>query len=919
MDNYTYISNTNPALIEDMYHRYKQDPTSIDATWRAFFDGFDFYLKTEASNPLGHTGSHAPVDSKKSKEIAVTRLINAYRTRGHLIAKTNPIRPRREHVANLALSEFGLSDHDLSESFEAGNDLGLSNPTLSQILDQLNKTYGASIGVEFMHCHHHPLRTHIMKQMEQNPPNYSQEKQRRILESINESVHFEQFLQTKFVGKKRFSLEGLEALIPALHAAIQTGVDDATIPVKECILGMAHRGRLNVLVNVFEKDAQAVFSEFEEYVDKDNKNDWTGDVKYHLGRSADIKTPKGNSVHLSLVPNPSHLETVNPVVTGIAYAKIYHQYNNESACVLPIMIHGDAAISGQGVNYELANMSQLEGYSVGGAVHIVLNNQVGFTANYKECRSSTYCTDLAKVTGSPVFHVNADDPEAVVHAMEMAVTIRQTFKIDVYVDILGYRRHGHNEGDEPRFTQPMLYDAISAHSNVYTIFRDHVLQSGGVSSKDCDDMVATTKKTLQEKLDAARKAQAYEKPDMLRGAWSDIKLSKEKDFETSVQTGVSTDIIKQVATALTTVPQGFNVFKKTQKLLTGRKTMHKNKMVDWGMAEQLAFGSLLLEGSHVRLSGQDCQRGTFSHRHAVLRDEKTEEIVTPLNQVSKDGSRLHVLNSHLSEYCVMGFEYGVSWVRPRDLVIWEAQFGDFSNGAQIMIDQYVSSSEKKWQRMSGLVLLLPHGYEGQGPEHSSARLERYLQLCAQNNMYVTNITTPANFFHALRRQVKNPFRIPLVVMSPKSLLRHPDVLSDIKELTQPTARFKEIIDDNIKNPVGVIACSGKIYYDLLKARGDSTVAIVRFEQLYPLPQKKVANLIKKYKNVPWVWAQEEPENMGAWSHIARHIRQVNWHYIGRKESASPAVGQLVVHNEQQDRLITAAFEKINELNQGGSK
>jgi 2-oxoglutarate dehydrogenase E1 component len=905
MDKYAYISNTNPAFIEALYDQYKEDPQSVDPQWQAFFDGFDFYLDVQQKNPFQSNGTNP----QALKEIAVSKLIDAYRTRGHLIATTNPVRERRSHKADLQLSYFNLSDADLSKSFEAGNDIGLKNATLSQIVDQLKATYCASIGVEFMHCQNEKLREWMMANMEpiSNRPQYSKEKQLQILDLINKSVNFENFLQTKFVGKKRFSLEGIEALIPSLDSAINVGAD---LGVRECVLGMAHRGRLNVLVNVFQKTYENVFSEFEESNFHDDQ--WSGDVKYHLGRSADITTANGHDVHLSLVPNPSHLETVNPVVTGICYSKAKHLFNDDASAVLPIMIHGDAAFSGQGVNYELSNMSQLDGYKVGGAIHIVLNNQIGFTANYKECRSSIYCTDLAKVTESPVFHVNADDPVAVVHAVELAVQIRQHFKIDVVVDILGYRRYGHNEGDEPRFTQPMLYNTISTHDDVYTIFRNQLLNDGVITDKDSKDMVTRFKKTLQERLDYTRDKQPKSELDMFKRKWAGFRTSTGGDFEQSINTGVSKRHLTAVAKALTTTPDEFNIFKKSDKLLKARHDMFTNqKRVDWGLAEQLAFGSLIMDGHNVRLSGQDCQRGTFSHRHAVLKDEKNEAHFIPLNQLS-DTVGFEVLNSHLSEYCVMGFEYGYSLSAPNDLTIWEAQFGDFSNGAQIMIDQYLSSSEKKWQRMSGLTLLLPHGYEGQGPEHSSARFERYLQLCAENNMYVANITTPANFFHALRRQIKNEFRIPLVVMSPKSLLRHPNVVSSVDDLAK--GRFQEIIDDaSVTSPKRVIACTGKVYYDLLKARESlkrSDVAIVRFEQLYPWPQKQLAALQKKYASVEWVWAQEEPENMGAWTHVLRHIKSIDWHYVGRPESASPAVGSSKIHAKQQTALVDAAFGKL---------
>jgi 2-oxoglutarate dehydrogenase E1 component len=907
MDTYAYISNTNPAHIESMYAQYKHDPQSVDDTWRLFFEGFDFSGHVQAMDPF-QSQNGGSVQSLK--EIAVAKLINAYRTRGHLIAKTNPIRARRQHKADLQLNYFNLSDSDRTTVFEAGRDVGLSSATLADIIAHLEATYCTSIGVEFMHCQNEALREWMIANMEptKNRPSYSKETQLNILSLLNKAVNFESFLQTKFVGKKRFSLEGLESAIPALDAAIQLGAD---LGVRECVLGMAHRGRLNVLVNVFQKTYEAVFSEFEE---TNADSQWSGDVKYHLGRSADIVTANGHNVHLSLVPNPSHLEAVNPVVTGICYSKIHRMYGSDSNTVLPVLLHGDAAFAGQGVNYELSNMSQLVGYTVGGAVHIVLNNQVGFTANYKECRSSMYSTDLAKVTESPVFHVNADDPIAVVHALEQAVRIRQLFKIDVFVDILGYRRYGHNEGDEPRFTQPLLYKAIEKHEDVYTIFKKTLLDTGVITDADSDALVQSFRHVLQEKLDYTRDKKPKAEPDMFKRKWQGFRMATPEDFVASIDTGADPAILDRVATALVTVPDSLTLFKKTQKLIAARSEMFFNhQQVDWGMAEQLAFGTLLADGHHVRLSGQDCQRGTFSHRHSVLRDDGDESTYVPVNAVS-DTHKLEVLNSHLSEYCVMGFEYGVSLASPQDLVIWEAQFGDFSNGAQIIIDQYLSSSEKKWQRLSGLTLLLPHGYEGQGPEHSSARLERYLQLCAENNMYVVNITSPANFFHVLRRQIKNPFRIPLVVLSPKSLLRHPRVVSAVSEMT--TGSFQEILDDPLgnKKTTCVLCCSGKVYYDLLDKRdelGKTDVAIVRFEQLYPLSEVTIKALRTKYARAEWVWVQEEPANMGAWSHVLRHLPAVQWRYVGRPASASPAVGFSKVHEQQQLALVAQAFDTLN--------
>ncbi|MDA1354616.1 MAG: 2-oxoglutarate dehydrogenase E1 component [bacterium] len=911
MDKYSYISNANGAYIDDVYQQYQQDPSAVDPQWAKFFEGYDFAVQNGDTS----SDSEGPrLEVASNKDVAVSKLIVAYRTRGHLIAKTNPVRERRSHKADLSLEYFGLSDADLNTEFDAGHEIGIGRATLKQILDHLHLTYCSSIAAEFMYCRDEKLRQWLYKEMEPNAnrPNYTKEKQLYILDKISYAVLFENFLQTKYVGKKRFSLEGVEALIPSLDAAINQG---GKMGVKEVILGMAHRGRLNVLVNVFGKTYEQVFSEFEEVLPTKGMNK-SGDVKYHLGQSADIVTREGHSMHLSLMPNPSHLEAVNPVVQGVSYAKGMEFYDGDMRQIMPILIHGDAAIAGQGVNYELVNMAGLDGYGVGGVVHIVLNNQVGFTANYREGRTSMYCTDIAKVTESPVFHVNADDPEAVVHAVELAIRVRQEFGIDVYVDILGYRRYGHNEGDEPRFTQPMLYRQISKHEDVYKVFLEKMEQSGSITRAEAQAKEKQFRSLLQQKLDAIKKDKIKPLVDRFERTWKGYRSPEDKDFEHSIDTSAKKSVLDKVAKALSTVPESVNVFSKMQKLLQGRHDLYfSNKKIDWAMGELLAYGSLLLDRHGVRISGQDCQRGTFSHRHAVIVDEQDESHYIPLNNIQDKQDTLQIYNSHLSEYCVMGFEYGYSLAAPQDLTIWEAQFGDFSNGAQIMIDQFISAAESKWSRSSGLTLLLPHGYEGQGPEHSSARPERYLQLCAQNNMYVLNPTTPANMFHALRRQVQNPFRIPCVIMTPKSLLRHPLVQSHVKELTH--GRFEELIDSKlvpVKSAKRVIVCSGKIYYDLLAEHGESKnkdVAIVRLEQLYPLPKGQLAELRKTYKSAKeWVWAQEEPQNMGYWSHIITHLPEFAWQYVGRAFSASPAVGNSKVHAKEQAAIVEAAFKPL---------
>ena len=909
---YSYIDNANGAYVESLYDHYRHDPQSVDPQWQLFFQGFE-YSKIE---PNGHpTSDLTNISIISNKEISVTNLINVYRSRGHLIAETNPVRIRRSHKADLALSYFNLSDDDLDTEFEAGHLVGIGKTNLRNILNHLQKTYCQSIAAEFMYCRNDELRDWLTNEMEScaNAPIYTQNEKLEVLSLINKSVNFESFLQKKYVGKKRFSLEGLESLIPSLNAAIELGAD---LGASQFTLGMAHRGRLNVLVNVFGKSYEDVFSEFEEtQVSDDTK--WNGDVKYHLGQSSDIVTKNGHDVHIRVVPNPSHLEAVNPVVEGIVYAKSKLFFNGDTSKIIPILIHGDAAFSGQGVNYEVSNISNIEGYQTGGTIHIILNNQIGFTADYLEGRSSVYCTDIAKVTESPVFHVNGDDPLAVIHATKMAIQIRQKFGIDVYIDILGYRRYGHNEGDEPRFTQPKLYSVISKHPSIWDVFLNRLVDEGVITREDGVNQTKILKEELQEKLDFVRVAKPKLKKKSFERHWTGLRLPKPSDFDASIPTYASEKSLDLTAKALVSMPTDFNVFSKMKKILKTRETMYFDKqMVDWGLAELLAFGTLLADGHPVRLSGQDCQRGTFSHRHSVIKDVENESLYTPLNHITKKQEQFECYNSLLSEYCVLGFEYGYTTANPQALCIWEAQFGDFSNGAQIIIDQFIASSETKWERMTGLVMLLPHGYEGQGPEHSSARIERYLQLCAEENMYIVNITSPANYFHALRRQIMNPFRKPLVVFSPKSLLRHPAVVSPVDQLS--SGRFQEIIEDTeIKKSAAtlVLLCSGKVYFDLLDYREKSSikdVAIVRMEQYYPLPHKQLLALRKQYPKASWRWVQEEPLNAGAWGFIKLHLDSFKMDVVCRQASASPATGSSKIHAHTQHELIKNAFKKLKE-------
>lgn len=906
MDKFTYINNANGAFVEDLYQKYKQDETSVDEGWRKFFEGFEFASQNGAAVPAAGGASNT--------EVAVVKLINAYRERGHLIAKTNPVRERRYHKSGLKPEYYGLTDADMKTEFDVGEEVGIGRASLENIIAHLEKTYCGSIASEFRQIRNSDIRQWLYKEMEPiaNDPKFDKVKKKHILSKINEAVGFENFLHTKFVGQKRFSLEGIEALIPAMDATIEQG---AFLGAEEFVIGMAHRGRLNMLVNIFGKGYENVFSEFSGTKLPDEV-EGDGDVKYHLGRSADVLTKNGKKVHLSLLPNPSHLEAVNPVVLGVVRAKGIDLYKKDFRKIVPILIHGDAAFSGQGIVYECANFYKLEGYETGGTIHIVLNNQVGFTANYHETRSSIYCTDIGKMLEAPIFHVNADDPEAVTHVMEMAIKLRNKFAIDVIVDILGYRKYGHNEGDEPKFTQPMLYGNIAKHKNVFEVYKARLIEEGSIAADEAKRMTDIYKQLLQSKFELSKEQKKLIEVNYLNRLWKGLRVATDGDFEVSPETGAKRETLDKIAKQLISVPDDFNLFSKMKRLLNQReKHYFEEGIVDWGLAELLAFGTILLDGHHVRVSGQDSQRGTFSHRHSVIKDEKNEKHHVPLNTLSDSQGVYKAYNSHLSEYGVLGFEYGYSLAKPKGLTIWEAQFGDFANGAQIIFDQFISSAESKWQRMSGITVLLPHGFEGQGPEHSSARLERYLQLCGENNMYVVNPTMPANFFHLLRRQVELEFRKPLIVMTPKSGLRHPLAISKISELE--SGKFEEILDDTsvkVKDVTRVILCSGKLYFDLVKERDEKKqthIALVRLEQLYPLSETAIGKIKKRYKAAKeWVWAQEEPENMGAWAHVHRRLgADLSLRLISRRESASPATGSSANHERVQNRIIN---EAINE-------
>ena len=900
MDKFSLLGSTHSQLIEEYYNRYLKTPSLVDEDWRNFFRGFDF-AKTSY-----HTSDEVPETFKK--EFKVINLINGYRSRGHLFTKTNPVRERRKYNPSLAIENFDLEESDLNLTFQAGNIVGLGPTTLNKIINHLKAVYCDSIGVEYMYIRKPEEVDWIKKRLHinNNSPNLNSEEKKRILHKLNEAVVFENFLHTKYVGQKRFSIEGAESIIPALDAVIQKG---ANLGVQEFVLGMAHRGRLNVLANIFGKTYKDIFAEFEGKDFEEVLSD--GDVKYHVGFTAKSKTKNGQKVKLNLSPNPSHLEAVNPVVQGISRAKIDRKYNGNASKLLPILIHGDAAIAGQGVIYEVIQMAQLEGYKTGGTIHLVINNQIGFTTNYLDGRSSTYCTDISKVTLCPVFHVNGDDVEALIHAINMAIEYRQKFNKDVFIDILCYRKYGHNEGDEPRFTQPLLYKTISSHPNPRAIYTKQLLKEGIIKKSIADKMEKDFKKMLEEKLNEAKNKEKTSITPFVAGGWKGIKRASSNTLLSPVDTSCSMGVLKNIAKKIYTPNKSVPFFSKINRLLSERRKMiETTDKIDWGMAELLAYSSLLKEGFNVRISGQDSERGTFSHRHAILKVEDSEEEVCLLKNINPD-ARFEIYNSLLSEYAVLGFEYGFAMASPHALTVWEAQFGDFVNGAQIILDQFISSAEDKWKTKNGLVLLLPHGYEGQGSEHSSARIERFLQSCAEDNMIIANCTTPANFYHLLRRQLHAPFRKPLVVFTPKKLLRYSECTSSIKELS--SGFFKPVIIDktNPKKCKKLVFCSGKIYYDLLSERvklKNKNIVLVRIEQLYPFPKKDVLEIIDKYKADSVYWVQEEPKNMGPWGFILLNLQETKISLISRKASASTATGSMSRDLKRQQTIINKVFE-----------
>ena len=949
MKDFSFITNSHPAYIEGLYQDFVKDPEAVDPEFRRFFEGFDFAVTQGRSAPLNGASNAAangvsngsangvltpsdrqrpsdlgarPTSAKPAmttadgmdwkKELGAYRLILGYRNKGHLLAKTNPIRPRKDRGANLDLAFFGFTEEDLDKNFFAGNLIGLGTTTLRKILAHLQQCYAGHVGIEFKYISQQVKIDWLTNEMEKKflAP-LPLEKQRRIMEKLNQGVMFEKFLHTKYIGQKRFSLEGGENTIPALDAIINTA---AALSVQEVVIGMAHRGRLNVLANIMGKTYEQIFSEFEGTAKMDQTMG-SGDVKYHMGYGSTIKTESGQTVHLKLMPNPSHLEAVDPVVVGFARAKADVLYDSDFDKILPILIHGDASVAGQGIVYEVLQMSDLKGYYTGGTMHLVINNQIGFTTDFDDARSSDYCTSLASAIQAPVLHVNGDDAEAVVKCADIATRYRQEFNSDIFIDLVCYRRHGHNEGDDPKFTQPHLYALIDQHPNPREMYTQYLIDHGEADAKElAKEMEKKFWGDLQERLDEVKQhplPYTYQQPERW---WQSLRKSTAADFEQSPVTAISAADFKKIFDAIMTWPESFKPLRKVEKLLQDKVKLFTDEgKVDWATGELLAYGSLLLEGKDVRMSGQDVQRGTFSHRHAVLRDENTDEQYNRLSRLPDAKGQFRIYNSLLSEYAVLGFEYGYALATPNALVLWEAQFGDFSNGAQTMIDQFIVAAEQKWQRMDGVTLLLPHGYEGQGPEHSSARMERFLQMCAEYNIIVTDITTTANLFHAFRRQLAWPFRKPLINFSPKANLRHPGTWSKLEDFT--SGGFREVLDDtfveNTNQVKKVLFCSGKVYFDLAERQqkdGRKDVAIIRLEQLYPLPVRQLEALYKKYSQAAtWFWVQEEPLNMGAASFLQMNLKSLNYGVISRQPSAATATGYSKVHAQEQAEIIDTAF------------
>jgi 2-oxoglutarate dehydrogenase E1 component len=936
--NFDYLKSINADYIEELYAKYVGNPDDVDPSWRYFFDGIYLgevsalvggeVLTLNGSESKFSTGvAPGATSANLENEFKVFSLIEAYKNYGHLLAKINPIYANPTSVPELALARFGLADANLEQTFVAGKFAGVGSAPLKTIIESLKKVYANTVGAELLQLQNPTERAFIEQKLESLKGNYvtSVEDKKFILTRLTASETLERFLHTRYVAQKRFSIEGGEALIPALDCIIETA---ANLGAEEVVIGMGHRGRLNVLVNTFEKKPEYLFSEFDDNY-RLSTDHGEGDVKYHKGYSHDIVTRQGKNVHLSMGFNPSHLEIGDPVVIGMARAKQMQRKDADRKKVIPVITHGDAAFAGQGVVYETLQASKLQAYEVGGTLHIISNNQVGFTTDPVDARSTRYCTDLARFLDAPIFHVNGDDPEALWNVMRIATEFRYQFKKDVIIDLICYRKYGHNEGDEPSFTQPELYKLIAAHPSPRDLYAKRLTAEGVIAETDAQAYIDRAMEPLARALEFVR----AEKPEPYHSEyqgkyWEKYHHAHDEDLFAPVETEVTANELISVSKSINKFPGGFKIHPKLERLFDGRlHAIEEGKGIDWGNAEVLAYACLILEGHPVRMTGQDVIRGTFTHRHAAVFEFNTNAEYCAINSLS-DTTKIEIFNSHLSEAAVMGFEFGYSLTDPDTLVIWEAQFGDFANGAQVVIDQFITTSESKWHRASGLTLLLPHGFEGQGPEHSSARLERFLQLCGKNNFTVANPTTPAQIFHLLRRQAKRKFRKPLVIMSPKSLLRHPKAVSTIEDLSEKT--FQEVLDDpRFKNPEQagnvrrVMICSGKIYYDLLEEqekRNDNTIAVVRLEQLYPWPEAMLAKTIEKYSNAKDIfYVQEEPRNMGAWtffqgmwggalSNFGARFPKLGLTYVGREICASPAVGSKKLHDKEQKEIILKAFQ-----------
>ncbi len=903
MDDLSFLQHLDTEAIEELYQKYRNDPESIDPSWHHFFQGFDLARK-DYSHPESESLTF-------DEEFKVINLINGYRKRGHLFTQTNPVRIRRKYFPTLDLENYGLSDNNLDTLYHAGREIGIGKASLREIVEHLKKIYCGHVGSEYMFIRDPEKISWLRDRIEtgQNRTQFSNEEKVRIYHYLKQAVGFEKFIHKRFVGQKRFSIEGAEILVPALNDLVEYG---AELGVKEFNIGMAHRGRLNVLANVLQKPNENIFKEFEGESYEERIS--LGDVKYHLGYGNRIRTSNDKEVVLNLVPNPSHLESSYPVIEGVSRARIDHIYGGDKSQLVPVIIHGDAAIAGQGVVYEVVQMSKLEGYGNGGTIHLVINNQVGFTTNYLDARTSTYCTDVGKVIKAPIWHVNGDDVEGLVHVVRMAIEYRQVFQSDVFIDILAYRKYGHNEGDEPRFTQPTLYKIIANHPNPRDIYSEALVGEGVMDRGQVESAEQEYEEKLEKQLETSRKRKKVTIQQFLEEEWKGMQYADEKEFGEGVHTGVERKTLLKIAGKINQLPEDLVFFKKTIKLMEDRSSMITSNQVDWALGELLAYGSLLLEGHGVRISGQDSVRGTFSHRHAGIVMEETTEVYYPLKYLSKKQAPFHIYNSPLNEYGVLGFEYGYAMSSPHDLTVWEAQFGDFVNVAQVIIDQYISSAEEKWGVMNGVVLYLPHGFEGQGPEHSSARIERFLNLSASCNMHIINPTTPANLFHALRNHLKKKSRVPLIIFTPKSLLRHPQCISALDDLEK--GRFQPVYDDpdtDVEEVRRVVLCSGKIYYDLLARKqklGVKDIALIRLEQMFPFPHKKISEILKKYRNnMLTLWVQEEPENMGGWFFVRNVMKDTEIIPVTRQPSGSPATGLYKLHEISQRELIDKVFRE----------